>query len=115
MIGRDRKDSKRRDRRINAARDPEGAYHQLVRGCSSKSGYPSRRVARGVKNSMLSRTHNWDEWFLVESCLMIYHCRFCGNWHLGNDWNKYSRLCNEQGYGEELSQGVRVRLQEVEC
>lgn len=46
----------------------------IERGCTSKTGYASRREAR-----MRSR-HGRHQ----DGSLTAYHCAFCGLWHLGH-------------------------------
>lgn len=46
----------------------------LVRGCTSKARFGSRREARALaKHGRMS-----------DGSLAPYHCQYCGGWHLGH-------------------------------
>jgi hypothetical protein len=52
------------------------------RECRTKIRYPTRRWARrGLK--ALARRQG-----LQVSTLSTYRCKWCGLWHVGNDWTK---------------------------
>ncbi len=66
------------NRYVPTARDAEGERDRIERthGCLGKVRYPSKRVAKGVLRVMVKREGS--------GTLGEYHCRICGNWHLGN-------------------------------
>lgn len=72
----------RRERDEATASDPK-----LIRQCSGKIGYPSKRAARGIVRVM-----NQDGRHRPGGVLEPYKCRACGSWHVGNSYPARRRL-----------------------
>jgi len=59
-------------------------YHQL-RGCKSKIAYESKRDARRALIRMKQRKQVNKIASDRDMQLTVYHCRYCGLYHIGNE------------------------------
>jgi hypothetical protein len=65
--------------------DGESGEYFQARSCGSKRRYVDRAEA------------NRGRYAMSESNLRIYHCKFCGGWHIGHHGDKVAKQYHKVG------------------
>lgn len=63
--------------------DTQDHRADFYRGCSGKVRHPSRKIATGVRRSMMNKASSYEDFLRAEG-LEPYPCSKCGGWHLGH-------------------------------